>query len=394
MVDGTPARVGRGTDDDDPTGVGPQQVVDLLGVRRVVEISARERQVGETGEEEHVVAELAQARSGELFDQRCGGLPLAQLGVDQRHRARRRGVWRGRAQCGAQEGVELLVARRTATTPETSASRTRLRRAGFQLGGPAIGHRRRAPRRHAKRPCMFARKRPELGGVGEEERLVEALGQLGMGVELAVGGGHVAVLEEIGEPPATRRDGELELVRLERQVPALGGVSEALLEVVRAPLGVAAAVDRHRQRRRVAQPPSHRHCFLAELEATTVEVGPVEGDGQARQQASPHLRVAGREGAERLLEEGDKRLVATAAEVIAGDPGVADRRTGQPIAEPGVAGQLSRLEVGRPSRHPCRRCACLPRQGRAGGRSAAPDRSTRSDTSMSSARRKCAAASS
>ena len=130
-----------------------------------------------------------------------------------------------------------------------------------------------------------------------------------------------------------------------RQGPALRRVGEALLEVVRSPLGVPSAVDRHRQGRRVAQPPGHRHGLLAQLEAATVEIGPVEGHRQAGEQPHSHLRVARREGGDRFLEEGDERLVAAAAEVVAGDAGVADRRLGQPIAEPELAGERRRLEV-------------------------------------------------
>ena len=120
----------------------------------------------------------------------------------------------------------------------------------------------------------------ELRRVGEQERLVQALGQLGMGVELAVGGGDVAVFEQVGEAPPAGRHGELELVGLERQRPALRRVGEALLEVVRPPLGVPSAVDGQRQRRLIAQPPGHRHGFLAQLEAATVEIRPVEGHRQ------------------------------------------------------------------------------------------------------------------
>ena len=155
-----------------------------------------------------------------------------------------RGVRRGRAQGCAQECVELLV---LAALPPHGEHLGAVDGAGERVSGslglqPSVGGERLAVRETAlhDRP-----QRPELGGVGEQERLVEALGQLGVGVELAVGGGHVAVLEKVGEPPPTGRHGELELVGLERQRPALCGVGEALLEVVRPPLGVAAAVDRH-----------------------------------------------------------------------------------------------------------------------------------------------------
>ena len=52
----------------------------------------------------------------------------------------------------------------------------------------------------------------------------------------------------------------------------------------------------------------------------------------------------GRAG-ERLFEEGDERLVAASAEVVAGDPGVADRRARQAIAEAQLTGEGGGLEV-------------------------------------------------
>ena len=177
---------------------------------------------------------------------------------------------------------------------------------------------------------------------------METLGQLGMGVELAVGGGDVAVFEKIGETPPAGRHGELEFVGLERQRPALGGVGEALLEVVRPPLRVASAVDGQGERRRIAQPPGHRHRFLAELESATVEIRPVESHRQPAQEAHAHRRIARRQCSDRLFEEGDEGLVATSAEVVAGDPGVADRRARQAIAETQLTGERCGFEVGAP----------------------------------------------
>ena len=199
-----------------------------------------------------------------------------------------RGVRRGRAQGRAQERVELLV---LDALPPHGEHLGAVHGAGQRISSsmglqPSVGGQRLAVRETA---LHVRPQRAELRGVGEEERLVEALGELGVGVEFAVGGGHVAVLEKIGEPPPTGGDGELELVGLERQLPALCGVSEALLEVVRPPLRVAAAVDGHGERRRVAQAPRHRHRFLAQLEASTIEIGPVEGDrrgGPARRARS------------------------------------------------------------------------------------------------------------
>ncbi len=96
----------------------------------------------------------------------------------------------------------------------------------------------------------------------------------------------------------------------------------------------------------ITQPPGHRHGFLAQLEAATVEVGPVEGHRQAGQEPHSHLRVARREGGDRFFDEGDECLVAAATEVVAGDAGIADRRVGETITEPELAGEGGRLEVG------------------------------------------------
>ena len=168
-----------------------------------------------------------------------------------------------------------------------------------------------------------------------------------MGVDLALGSRAVAVLEQVGEPPSSGRHGDLEVVRVERQLQALRRVGESLVEVVGAPLGVAPAVDRHRHRRAIPQTAGHRHGLLAELEAPPVEVGPVHADGQAGEQPSAHLRVARRERREGLLERRHERVVAATAEVVAGDAGVPHGCIGELVGQAVLPGDRRRLQVHR-----------------------------------------------
>ena len=148
------------------------------------------------------------------------------------------------AQCGGRR-LERSCSPRCHHTGNIWARR-RCRRGGCRPAGPAAGL--VGERLAVGEAALHDRpQRAELDRVGEQEGLVQPFGQLGMGVELPIGGGDVAILEQVGESPP---DWPTPPARARWPRAPVSGIAPRRRDAARscpAPLGVPPAVDRQRQ---------------------------------------------------------------------------------------------------------------------------------------------------
>ena len=160
VVDGAPARLGRCPCDDEAAGIRRQQLVEMLGALLVLQRLAQQAEVGQSRQEQHVVAELREPGGRQLGEHGRGRLGLTELGVDQRHRGRGRRVRRrpahDRQQCPEIVGPAALHPHREHLMPVDQC--------GVRVAGPldcAAGPRARAPRHGRTAPAS----RPTTHGI-------------------------------------------------------------------------------------------------------------------------------------------------------------------------------------------------------------------------------------
>ena len=203
--------------------------------------------------------------------------------------------------------------------------------------------------RLARQPLGLRELARELrAGAAEErrppqvERPLHDRGERRRGVDLDVGAGHVAELEQVDHGPARALQLELEVARLLGDPPQLGGHLEPLLDVLRPPQDVVAGVERGGERRGVADPARDRDGLLAQRHPPLRLARVVELERQPGEQPRAQRRVLLPQPGERLLEHGDDiGVLAPERRPRAGD---AERGAGE---QHGV-GELARdLERGR-----------------------------------------------
>ena len=159
------------------------------------------------------------------------------------------------------------------------------------------------------------------------QRAVHHGGERGRGLDLHVGAGDVAELEQVDDGPAGALQLELEVANLRGDPPQLRGDLQALLDVLGPPQHVVARVERGGQRRRVADAARERDRLLAERHPPLGLARVVELERQAGEQPSAQRRVLLAERGERLLEHRDDGRVLAAQGRPR--PSGAERRAGE-----------------------------------------------------------------
>src|SRR5213079_2410861 len=193
-------------------------------------------------------------------------------------------------------------------------------------------------------------RRPPHRQVRQVERLAQLAGDLCPRLDLAVGGDHVAVLEESDDAKPVSEQRELAVPRPLPEVQDLVGDREALRRSLRPPEGDPARTEHGGEKPRVAELPCEPDRLLAERDDPLGLGRPVEIDRQAREELRPQPRVAVAEAVERLLEELDAGLVDDLAphpEQARALPGETERAASQQrrVSDPSrdLGGLLERL---------------------------------------------------
>src|SRR5436309_7202131 len=203
-------------------------------------------------------------------------------------------------------------------------------------------------------------RRPPPRQIRQIGRLAQLAGDLRPRLDLAVGGDHVAMLEESDDAKPAAEQRELAIGHPLAEAHDLVGDGEALLGRLRSPKGYPARTEHRGEVPRVAELPCEPDRLLAERQDPLGFRRPVEIDRQAREEPRTKPRIALAEAIERLLEELDAGLVDDPAphpEQARALPGEAERAAGQErrVADPSRdVGSLSK-RLTRPGA-----IACLP----------------------------------
>ena len=278
----------------------------------------------------------------------------ADLG-EQRHRDQEVGVARQRVEAGRGHALErlarLVVAPQLDVHQRLAAAPGRDRRVHLDevrdrlldLAEPAllaadVEHRHRVVvqgvlgvaaladrERLARQPLGVVEVARELGARAAEqrrppqvERPVDDRGERGGRLDLDVGAGDVAELEQVHDRPACALQLQLEVADLGGDPPQLARHLEALLDVLRAPQHVVARVERGRERGRVADAARDLDRRLAQQHPPLGLARVVELEREPGQQARAQRRVLLAQPLQRLLEQRDDLgLLAPAASTTA-----------------------------------------------------------------------------
>src|SRR5207302_9408061 len=195
-------------------------------------------------------------------------------------------------------------------------------------------------------------RRPPHRQIRQIGQLAQRAGDLRPRLDLAVGGDHVAMLEESDDAKPTSEQRELAIDHPLAEAHDLVGDREALLGRLRSPKGYPARTEHGGEIPRVAELPCERDRLPAECQDPLGLRRPIEVDRQAREEPRPKPRIALAEAIERLLEKLDAGLVDDPAphpEQTRALPGEAEGAAGQErrVADPsrdlgGLAERLAR----------------------------------------------------